>query len=88
MPVPLELPRKVIQTWRDFTGDPAFTMGVTYLRHHHAPSISSGTAVEKFEAAVAWNAYQKALNDLEEVLTALPKAQGSLDEPGIAEDQR
>ncbi len=83
MSVPRELPRKVIQSWRDFVGDPAFTMGIEYLRHNHAPSISSGTAVEKFEAAVAWNAYQKALNDLEEVLTEIPKPAEPLDEKSL-----
>ena len=85
MSVPIELPRKVIQNWRDFSGDPAFTIGIDHLRHHHAPSISGGTPVEKFEAAVAWHAYQKALNDLEEVLTALPKPKADLDEPSLSE---
>lgn len=85
MSVPSELPRKVIQDWRDWVGGAACTVGIDYLRHHKAPSISGGTPVEKFEAAIAWNAYQQALNDVENVLTELPKAAATLDEPSLNE---
>lgn len=78
------LPQSVVQKWRLFVGTPEFIHGIDWLRHNHAPKVAnSGTSVEKFEAAVGWSAYQQALTDVEDLLTALQKDSSSLDEPPL-----
>ena len=70
--------------WRNFVGTPEFQQGIDFLRHKKRPGIPPGaSAAEKFERAVEWNGYQNALNDVEIILTELPKDDSSLDEPSI-----
>lgn len=52
-----------------------------FLRLNRATAIPQGApSIEKLEAAVGWNAYQEALNDLEATLATFPKEAGSIDE--------
>lgn len=79
-----QLPQSVVQKWRLWASDPAFEAGIGFLRYSKAPSIPQDrSAADKFEAAVEWNGYQSALNDVESLLTELPKQTGDLDEPPI-----
>lgn len=85
MSVLSELSRRTVQEWRDFAGTPAFTQGIDFLRHNHAPTMSGDTEAAMLKSALGWNAYQKALSDVEEILTALPKQAASLDEPSLSD---
>lgn len=78
-----DLPAKTIQKWRNFAADPAFITGIDWLRHVHAPKLTGGTPIEKFESAIAWHAYQKALSDIEDRLTALSADDRSIEEPPL-----
>lgn len=78
-----ELSRKAIQFWRDAAGSPFFMEGLTHLRHNHAPVLSGTTEADLLKSALGWKAYMQALADIEDVLTALPKNNESLDEPSL-----
>lgn len=78
-----ELSKITVQKWRNFSTDGAFSEGITHLRMMHAPRLDGATAVEKFESAVAWQAYMRALADVENVLTAFPFVEKSIDEPPL-----
>ena len=80
-----ELPQRVTQFWRRMANDSSFQYGIDYLRHNPPLGcrVTGTTPVEKFESAVAWNAYQMALNDIEMRLTATKAELPSLDEPSI-----
>jgi hypothetical protein len=78
-----DFPAKLTQKWRAFASEPAFSAGIDWLRHTQAPKLTGSTPVEKFESAIAWHAYQKALNDVEDRLTQLPVDLTTLDEPPL-----
>jgi hypothetical protein len=78
-----ELSRKTVQSWRNFAMDSAFQTGIDHLRHNHAPRLGVADAGEMLKNAFAWQAYQQALSDVEDVLTALPKKEQSIEQPGL-----
>lgn len=79
-----KLPQSVVQKWRVWASDPAFGVGLDFLRHSKAPTIPrNASPADKLDAAVAWQAYHEALSDVEGTLTALPADGGSLDEPSL-----
>jgi len=86
----VELSRKHVQEWRNFAMSAAFAAGIDHLRHNHAPRLGVADAGEMLKNAFAWQAYQQALSDIEDVLTALPKKEQSIEQPGLvstAQDQ-
>lgn len=80
-----ELPRKVVQDWRNFAMSPSFQSGIDYLRHNHAPRLGIASEGEMLKNAFAWQAYQQALSDIEDTLTALPKKEQSIEQPGLVD---
>ncbi len=78
-----ELSRKHVQEWRNFAMSAAFAAGIDHLRHNHAPRIGVTEPGEMLKNAFAWQAYQQALNDVENVLTSLPKKEQSIEQPGL-----
>lgn len=77
------LPPAVITKWRNFASDGAFQFGLDWLRHNAAPAVAGATQLEKLESATAWNAYMKAIDDIEDRLTGVPRNDLSLDEPPL-----
>lgn len=81
---PLELSKETILAWRKFASDPEFERGLVHLQAVHSPRATGKTIAEITESALSWNGYQKALEDVRDVLTALRQAEKSLDEPSIS----
>lgn len=77
-----ELPRKTIMAWRDFAGTYEFIQGIDWLRHNRKRA-SGTTPTELIESAVGWSNYMDALDDVQDVLTELPKPAANLEEPGL-----
>lgn len=80
-----ELDRKTIIAWRNFAASPAFQLGIDWLRHNKAPTATGSNEVELLKSALSWGAYMKALEDVQDVLTALPEQRESSDEPSITQ---
>lgn len=77
-----ELPKAVVLEWRKFMGTPAGQAGIDWLRHNRR--IADGkTDMEIVRAATEWKGYMAALEDVQDVLTALPKKPAEIDEPGL-----
>lgn len=70
--MPIELDKKTIQAWRNFVATPEFVRGTEFLRSMQAPAIRGKTPTEIMETGIAWGGYQSAINDLTDVLTAIP----------------
>ena len=69
-----ELPKKVIQDWRNFAASPSFQAGIDWLRHNKAPKTSgAATDTELVKAAIGFGAYMQALTDVEDALTFCKK---------------
>lgn len=81
-----DLPRKTIQSWRNFAQTPEFRLGIDWLRHNRAPKPGGATEGDMLKSALSWNAYMAALEDIEDVLTRLPKSEPSLEESPMGGD--
>lgn len=80
-----ELDRKTIIAWRSFAQSQPFQQGIDWLRHNRAPATTGATEVDLLKSALAWSAYMKALDDVQDVLTELPGIKESQDEPSITQ---
>lgn len=80
-----ELDRKTVIAFRNWAQTPEFQKGLDWLRHNKAPACSGATEVELLKSALAWGAYMKAIEDVQDVLTALPDKQESSEEPSITQ---
>lgn len=80
-----ELDRKTVIAWRNFAATDHFINGLDWLRHNKAPAASGSNEIELLKAALAWGSYMKALEDVQDVLTALPEQKESSDEPSITQ---
>lgn len=69
------LDKKVAGAFRDFASDGALIIGLDYLRRYHAPKLSRGTPETMMHDAINLQGYMQALDDVENVLTTLPKKQ-------------
>ena len=78
-----ELDRKTVIAFRNWAQTPEFQKGLDWLRHNRAPAATGSNEIELLKAALSWGAYMKALEDVQDVLTALPEKQDSPDEPSI-----
>jgi hypothetical protein len=78
-----ELSKDTIMVWRQFTTKEAFHDGINYLRRECAPKRVGNDVPAMIEHAAKWSAYQEALDDLVDVLTNIPKAEKSIDEPNL-----
>ncbi len=78
-----ELSRKTIQSWRNFVATDAFREGIAHLRMYNAPKIGRTNDAEMLRNAGMWTAYHEALNDIEEVLCAIPVREQSAESPGL-----
>ncbi len=78
------LNKKTTQAWRNFAATAEFRDGVEYLKRFHRPANDRTTVQSMLESAIGRTAYDKALEDLEDVLMEfdVPKNQ-TLDEPNL-----
>jgi hypothetical protein len=81
--LPDELPRKTVQKWRNALLDPDLQLGIDWLRRYKAPRIDRATVPAMVESGISLAAYHSALDDIETLLTALPKVEKSAEAPGL-----
>lgn len=62
---------------------PEFQEGALHLRLIHAPKESEHSDMAIVRGAHQWKGYQKALSDLEDILTALPTAEKPTEDPPL-----
>ena len=78
-----ELSKETIMVWRQLTTKTAFFDGINYLRRECAPKRTGTDIASLIEHTHKWGGYQEALDDLVDVLTNIPKAEKSIDEPNL-----
>lgn len=81
MSTPVELERKTVLAWRNFLQTNEAQAGLDYLRRVRRPSIDRSTQAAMMESTIGQGFYLCALEDIEDVLTAIPKVEKPLDEP-------
>lgn len=57
--------------WRMMSADPQFEIGIQHLRRDHAPRTAGETIETLLSNAARWQGYQRGLDDLVDVLTAI-----------------
>jgi len=84
MSKPPELSRKVIMAWRNFLQTPEAESGLQHLRRYYTPRSDGDTDGAMLKGALQWSGYMGALDDVEDILTALPQRASTIDEPGLS----
>jgi hypothetical protein len=81
--LPDELPRKTIIAWRQFLGTADGQLGLDWIRRNHCPRIDRETVPGMVESGIALAQHHASLDDIERILTSLPKVERSAEQPGL-----
>lgn len=77
------VPKNVALAWRKFLGSNEGQYGIDFLRRFHFPRASGKHEGELIKGALTFEGYMDCLSDIENLLTDIPVAPKSLDEPPL-----
>lgn len=67
------LDKKIAGSFRDFASEGYLIHGLEYLRRYHCPKVSKGAPEAMMHDSINLQGYLQALDDVENILTALPE---------------
>lgn len=77
-----ELPKEVAITWRKHLGTTYGQLGIDWLRRNYSRTDGE-TDLQMVRNAARFEGYMRALDDIEDTLTALPQKLQTIDEPPL-----